>query len=170
GRPKRSTTGCGHGSRTTPTCPCSPAKSGVAPTVGRRTSPLTAPVRRTPMSNGTGRMCARVVVRTFAGTGSCRTQPRPGHTDEWKDEHMTISANLPDPDRRPTPPPTGCWTCDFIGPAESGFQGDLVEMHRAVYQFGQAVTTPLAPIVGRINREPNRAYRYRPWMGPFNWV
>lgn len=81
---------------------------------------------------------------------------------------MTISANLPDPDRRPTPPPTGCWTCDFIGPAESRYQGGLFEMHRAM--VGEPVTTPLVPIVGRINREPIRAYRYRPWMGPFNWV
>ena len=72
---------------------------------------------------------------------------------------MTISANLPDPDRRPTPPPTGCWTCDFIGPAESGFQGDLLELNRATHQIGRALIDPVVPVIDRINRALTRTYR-----------
>ena len=51
---------------------------------------------------------------------------------------------------------TRCDLCDFIGPAESGFQGDLLELHRAMHQLGRTLIDPLVPVVDRVNRALTR--------------
>ena len=39
---------------------------------------------------------------------------------------------------------SGCETCDFIGPDETKTQAELRELHRAIYQFTEALVGPIS--------------------------